>query len=149
MRGGDGEAEMNLEELLSRIETARGSDREIDSDLMRLYLGGVKPKRKFFASWFAPSEFVLPFTRDLQCAVDVAEKMLPGWGWSAGRPLGNVGFWSSVWRDGLHVSDDGEIYTNSPASNRPFRKTYKPTAALALLAATIRASLTAKGASDE
>ena len=69
--------------------------------------------------------------------------VLPGWGWSVGSPLGNAGFWASVWRKGFSISESGEVWRE--VEGRGFQpvkratKSYRPTPALALVSALLAA----------
>lgn len=59
-----------LRELLERVEGATGPDREIDKAISKALLGETS---------------MAPLTRSIDCAVELCERVLPGWGWSVCR----------------------------------------------------------------
>jgi len=84
----------DLSELISRVEAAKGPDREIDAAIWQLVLPDDYRKARGMASGLWPkngdreaeerawaSRAARPFSRSLDAAIALCERVLPGWLW--------------------------------------------------------------------
>ena len=93
------------------------------------------------------SSLILPYTASLDATIALVEKMLPGWGYQHGKPLGDRGHYASVFRErgdkefGFlpgHFDDYRGDLTEKDYQTRP-RSSYRPNGAIALLIAMFKA----------
>ncbi|OJU50847.1 MAG: hypothetical protein BGO02_03955 [Brevundimonas sp. 67-6] len=121
----------NLSALIARLEAAEAGSRELDH-LIFMYTAPME-----VASHWSPSDRKTLFTTSLDAALALAERVLPGWYWRAGRtPLGHWHHgrytygWAHVSRTDASNCDRGDEATGWAA-----------TPAIALVIATLRAKL--------
>lgn len=107
-------------DLIARLEKAEGRDRAIDADLIRTLAGGAS--EHWYSAWgtHVTDDTVPAVTASLDAAIALTEKVLPGWFWG-------VAAWPSTFKS--HV-------TTLMASRV---EAHHPTAAIALLIATLKA----------
>jgi hypothetical protein len=118
---------VKLKELLARVESATGADRELDYAIFDDILGGVYDYETVGEFFHRPrtEAFPVEFTKSLDACVALIEKALPGWEvvLEIHAAASDAGVYSPAWPKGPNASGDG----NTPP--------------LALLAATLRALL--------
>ena len=127
---------MTLHDLLARVESATGMDREIDAQVHEALIGPVEVDDdgdRFLLAprgGFAPLEF---YTASVDATIALQERVLPGW--TANLSIGG-GEKSALlwWQERAVIKSTDEVECATPA--------------LAHLSAIIRA-LIAKGESDE
>jgi len=78
---------MTLSDLIARLETASGPDRELDAAIHRLLAGSPTDHwYNFFGEWITDQNCP-HISASIDAAVALAERVLPGWTWSiAGCP---------------------------------------------------------------
>lgn len=98
---------MTLQDLIARVDKAKGPDRALDHDL-GAFLG--LPTRRV-ARGEAPR---LCYTRSVEQSAWLAEKVRPGWDWSIGSLKDTGGYHAELFPERDEPTDYTE-YGNTPA----------------------------------